>query len=227
MSRAMSGDAADAPSGRRTVNARGPLIELVTSTGSREPAVLIYRSAGADETAFAALYDAAAPRVYGLAVRILRVPTQSEDVAPDPYLEVWRTSTSFDADRNSAMAWIMAIAHRRAVDRLRSPHVATHAARGAPIRPLGRRAARNARRQDRAVSTEGNQIREALDRLDAEQRETLELAHFDGYARTEPPDLNEILATLVDLSAEGSDEARSHGAPRLTPGSRPRGVGRE
>ena len=221
MSRAVGGDAPDAPSSLRTVNARGPLIELVTSTGSREPAVLIYRSAGADETAFAALYDATAPRVYGLAVRIL-------EVAQDPYLEVWRTSTSFDADRNSSMAWIMAIAHRRAVDRLRSPHVATQPARGAPIRPVGRRAARNARRQDRATSTEGNQVREALDRLDPEQREALELAHFDGYARTEPHDLNEILATLVKITAEGSDQARTHSAPRLPlDRSRPRGGFRE
>ena len=59
--------------------------------------------------------------MYGLAVRILEAPFEAEEVARDPYLEVWRTSTSFDADRNSSMAWIMAIAHRRAVDRLRSP----------------------------------------------------------------------------------------------------------
>ena len=100
--------------------------------------------------------------------------------------------------------------------------------RGALIRPVGRRAARNARRQDRATSTEGNQVREALDRLDPEQREALELAHFDGYARTEPPDLNEILATLVNLSVEGSDHARTHGALRPTlDRSRPRDVTRE
>ncbi len=221
MSRAMSGHAPAAPSGLPTVNARGPLIELVTSTGSREPAVLIYRSAGADETAFAALYDATAPRVYGLAVRVQRAAIEVEEVGRDPYLEVWRTSTSFDADRNSAMAWIMALAHRRAVDRLRSPHDPT---RGRPIRPLGRRAARNARRQDRAGSTEGNQVREALNRLDPAQRAALELAHFDGYARTEPPDLNEILATLVNLSAETSDHSSTHSAPRLTLElSRPRG----
>lgn len=228
MSRAMD-DAPEPPSRLRTVNARGPIIELVTSTGSREPAVLIYRSAGTDETAIAALYDATAPRVYGLAVRILQWPTQAEEVTQDqdPYLEVWRTSTSFDADRNSAMAWIMAMAHRRAVDRLRSAHDASQPAPSAPISPLGRRAARNARRHDRSASTECEQVREALSRLDPEQRDALELAHFDGYARAEPPDLAAILTTLVNLAPEAPDQGRSHGCARFAlDRSRPRGVPR-
>ena len=147
MSRAMD-DAPEPPSRLRTVNARGPIIELVTSTGSREPAVLIYRSAGTDETAIAALYDATAPRVYGLAVRILQWPTQAEEVTQDqdPYLEVWRTSTSFDADRNSAMAWIMAMAHRRAVDR------AARASRTDGARPTTRANRHQAHRSARSAA---------------------------------------------------------------------------
>jgi RNA polymerase sigma-70 factor, ECF subfamily len=182
------------------VDAPGPLIELVTGTGSRELAVLIYRSAGADEPAPAALYDATSPRVYGLAVRILRSPTTAEEGAQASYLEVWRSSTSFDADRSSAMAWIMAIAHRRAVDRLRSDHSAIHPTRGLPIKPLGRRAARNARRKDRATSTEARQVRDAHGRLNPEQREALELVYFDGYTGVEPADLRVILTTLVNAS---------------------------
>jgi RNA polymerase sigma-70 factor, ECF subfamily len=201
----------DAPPGLRTVNARGPVVELVSSTGSREPAVLVYRSADVDETAFAALYDVSAPRVYGLAVRMLQAPTQADAVARDPYLEVWRTSTSFDADRNSAMAWIMAIAHRRAVDRLRSAHDASQPPPGGSISPLGRRAARKARRQQVAAANEGDRVRDALGRLTSEQREALELVHFDGYARAEPADLKAILATLVNLTAADADRPRSQG----------------
>ena len=92
-------------------------------------------------------------------------------------------------------------------------------------RPLGRRAARNARRHDQAISTEGEQIRQALGRLDPAQREALELAHFDGYARAEPADLVAILTTLVTLAAEGPDDWTRDGPHRFTPDrSRPRGV---
>jgi RNA polymerase sigma-70 factor (ECF subfamily) len=182
------GDFPDPPSGLQTVNALGPIIELMTSTGSRASAVLVYRSVAADETAFAAEYDATAPRVYGLAVPIVRPPTLAEDVARDSDLEVWRTATSFDADRNSAMAWIMAIAHRRAADRMRSGHDTSHPPQAGPIRPLGRRAARNARRQDRATSTEAHQVRAALERLNPEQRAALEITYFDGHASV-PPDV--------------------------------------
>jgi RNA polymerase sigma-70 factor (ECF subfamily) len=184
------------------VNARGPTVVLVTSTGSREPAVLVYRSAGIDETAFGALFDVTAPRVYGLAMRIDGARGRAEETARDPYLEVWRTSTSFDSDRTSAMAWIKAIAHRRAMDRVRAAHDAKQPPPGAPVTPLvRRRAARSGRRSGRPLSTERHQVHEAVRRLTPAERDTLELAYFDGYARTEPADLNAILATLVNLTA--------------------------
>ena len=140
--------------------------------------------------------------MYGLAVRVRQAPIEADEAARDPYVEVWRTSTSFNADRGSAMAWIMAIAHRRAVDRLRSDHGATQPPPAGSLRPLGRRAARTARRRGQATSTGGDQVREALCRLSPEQRDALELAHFDGYGRPDPADLNAILATLVNLTAD-------------------------
>jgi RNA polymerase sigma-70 factor, ECF subfamily len=73
-----------------------------------------------DETAFETAYDRLARPVYGLIRKVLRDPAQSEEVAQEVLLEVWRTASRFDATRGSAMTWVMTIAHRRAIDRVRS-----------------------------------------------------------------------------------------------------------
>ena len=73
-----------------------------------------------DHAAFRAVYDQAAPAVLGIVRRVLRDPAQSEEVMQEVLLEVWRTAARFDPSLGSASAWIMTLAHRRAVDRVRS-----------------------------------------------------------------------------------------------------------
>ncbi len=83
-------------------------------------AALLKRAGRGDKDAFAELYDATSARVFGLAVRVVRDPAQAEEVAQESYLELWRGSARFDPDRGSAIAWILTIVHRKAVDRVRS-----------------------------------------------------------------------------------------------------------
>ncbi|MFH8576170.1 ECF RNA polymerase sigma factor SigK [Streptomyces zaomyceticus] len=81
---------------------------------------LLRRAADGDRDAFAGVYDALAQPVTGLACRILRDSGQAQEVTQDVMIEVWRTADRFRPDLGSAKAWVLTLAHRRAVDRVRS-----------------------------------------------------------------------------------------------------------
>ena len=66
------------------------------------------------------MYDHSAAQIFGLVRRVVRDPAQSEEVTQEALLEVWRSASRFDPRRGSAMTWLMTLAHRRAVDRVRS-----------------------------------------------------------------------------------------------------------
>ncbi|MFF0204303.1 sigma-70 family RNA polymerase sigma factor [Streptomyces sp. NPDC005017] len=81
---------------------------------------LVGRVALGDEDAFARVYDAVVSQVLGVARAVLRDQAQSEEVAQEVLVEVWRTAPRYRPDRGTAVNWILTLAHRRAVDRVRS-----------------------------------------------------------------------------------------------------------
>src|SRR5262245_36832507 len=86
----------------------------------RDLAPLLAQVARGDQAAFATVYDHSAAQVFGLVRQVVRDPAQSEEVTQEVMLEVWRTASRFDPGAGSARSWLMTLAHRRAVDRVRS-----------------------------------------------------------------------------------------------------------
>lgn len=144
---------------------------------------LLQRSARGDQQAFAELYDATSSRIYGLAVRVVRDPAQAEEVTQEAYLEVWRTASRFDAERGSALSWLMTICHRKAVDRVRSAEASSR--RDSTYHQQNQTIDHDATADAAQASMEATRVRRALEGLTPAQREAIELAYFGGYTHTE------------------------------------------
>jgi RNA polymerase sigma-70 factor (ECF subfamily) len=149
---------------------------------------LLSAVAKGDQTAFAALYDRVGAQVYGLVRRVLRDPSQSEEITQEVLLEVWRTASRFDHGRGSANGWIMTMAHRRAVDRVRSEQASRNRDERVATRDAGA-AAYDVVAEDVEIRLEQQQVRQALDHLTDLQREAVELAYYQGYTYREVAEL--------------------------------------
>ena len=161
-------------------------------------AALMERAGLGDEQAFSLLYDDLAPMLYGTVLRVVRDPSMAEEVTQEVFVELWRLAARFDAERGSVRSWAAVIAHRRAVDRVRSEQS---------------RRTRETSDQTRSYSPptdvvsdavtaedERTLVRQALDHLTPAQREAVTLAYYGGRTYRE-------VAAMLDLP-EGTVKTR-------------------
>jgi RNA polymerase sigma-70 factor (ECF subfamily) len=160
-----------------------PDIDTSADVPPATPDELLVKVAQGDQQAFADLYDQTAPRVLGLVKRLLKDHSQSEEVTQEVFLEIWQTATRFDTTRGSAASWMLTMAHRRAVDRVRS----SQAGRDRDVR-IGIRDHETEYDQVSEkveIRLEHERVTRALARLTELQRQAVELAYYGGYSHSE------------------------------------------
>ena len=172
-------------------------VPAVAVEGGDVLTVVLNRCGRGDQSAFATLYDQLAPYVYGIVLRVVRDKSHAEEVTQEVFVEIWRIASRFDDEKGSVKAWAATVAHRRAVDRVRSEQSARDR--------LDNESQKRVADTDvvvESVETSFDQarVRRALAQLTPAQREAVELAYFGALTYRE-------VAALLGV-AEGTIKSR-------------------
>lgn len=148
--------------------------------------LLVERLAARDDQALGELYDLFGATLYALALRIVRVPGDAEEITQEAFLYAWERAATFDAHRAGVATWLGTLVRSRAIDRLRSQQSQARRREGLALQvAVAEGAPRRLPDDDAALNETGRQVRAALESLPAEQREVLEIAYFEGLSQSE------------------------------------------
>ncbi|GAA1367660.1 sigma-70 family RNA polymerase sigma factor [Streptomyces beijiangensis] len=161
-------------------------ISGVPSAGPDLP-MLLGQVARGDQEAFGSVYDAVCGPVLGLVRSVLRDPAQSEEVAQEVLTEVWRTAARYRPERGGVMNWVLTLAHRRAVDRVRSAQASADREHKAAL--LDRTPAFDQVTEQVEARLEREQVRRCLRTLTELQRQSVTLAYYQGLTYREVAEL--------------------------------------
>lgn len=169
---------------------------------------LLLRVADGDHAAFAELYDMLSSRVFGLILRVVVDRAQSEEVLQEVFLEIWQSADAFAPNRGQGRSWVLTIAHRRAVDRVRSAQAAGDRDVRVGLRDLHTPATPVDEQVE--IRIESRRVARALQALPEPQREALTLAYFGGYSQSEIAALSGTpLGTIKTRMRDGLSRLRT------------------
>jgi RNA polymerase sigma-70 factor (ECF subfamily) len=161
-----------------------PLMDrrLTAVPPSADEAALLQRIARGDRAALAALFEAQAGRLLGVALRIVRRRDLAEEVIQDSFVSIWQSAARFDPARGSARGWLVTIVRNRALNLVRD---------GARLDLLDPDAlAEIGDRRHDALSAyrdlpDSHALRRCLGLLDERKREAILLAYVVGMSHGE------------------------------------------
>jgi RNA polymerase sigma-70 factor (ECF subfamily) len=180
----------------------------VLTIPEHEPeAVLLAAVAKGDRVAFSQLYDRMQPRVLGLSMRVIRDISHAEEVSQEVFLEVWQLAASFDAEKGSAVSWILRKAHSRSIDRVRSSQSGRARDLRIGVRDLAEPSADVF--ETVALKINSEKVERALGTLPVNQREAVSLAHLGGYSHSEVSQMLQVpIGTVKTRIRAGIDRLR-------------------
>lgn len=149
-----------------------------------------------DPDAMAELYDRFSRVVYSVIFRIVRNASVAEELAQEAFLRAWNRASAFDTARGGIGPWLLTIARNRAIDYLRSSAGQQQATTFELV--SSERITLFVNTEDRMLDQEqARRIRAAFSKLNANQRQVLELAYFEGLSQSEMADkLGQPLGTV-------------------------------
>ena len=143
--------------------------------------LLVLVASRQDRTAYAELFSYYAPRVKSYLMRLGADNAQSEEIAQDVMVTVWRKAGLFDRRQASVSTWIFRVARNRRIDVFRRTKRPELDPEEEMLLPAGVEAPDH---RVEAMETEAR-VREAMKGLPAEQLELLKLAFYDGLSHRE------------------------------------------
>lgn len=165
-------------------------------------AAVMEKVAHGDKQAFSALYDALAPLVYGIVLKVVRDRAQSEEVTQEAMIDLWRQAARYRPAAGSVSTWAATIAHRRAVDRVRSAQAAADREHTTAAREHQRPFDEVAEQVETRLESE--QVRRCMRGLTELQRQAVTLAYYGGLTYREVAEaLHTPLSTIKTRMRDG------------------------
>jgi RNA polymerase sigma-70 factor, ECF subfamily len=161
---------------------------------------LLGRAALGERGAFQELYRATAPKLFGVALRILRREDWAEEVLQECYVSVWRHAAEYRPGLAAPMTWMTSIVRNRCLDWLRRPNPA-------PLDDEALQEIESGNPGPLALLEQGRDhaaLARCLRGLEPKQRQAIALAFFDGLSHAElAQHLREPLGTVKTCVRRG------------------------
>lgn len=191
------------------------LAMIVNQAGRNEDDLrLLLRVKKRDQGAFSELYDRYSPLVYSMVLRIVKATDEAEDLTQEIFLQIWNKAEMFAQDKGSVYTWVVTIARRKAIDRLRSKEMIN---KGQSLDvddnfiALPDTAYMANPLHATITGEQESLMRNGLAQLSAEQRTILELSYYEGYTQEQiSKKLNVPLGTVKTRMRTGLMKLRDN-----------------
>lgn len=146
-------------------------------------AILLSKTALGDQRAFERLYQLSSPKLYGLALLVLKRKDLAEDALQDAFVSIWHSAPSFLSDKGSAQTWLSTIVRNKCLDKLRRQPKGVVDLQPEEWENI---IAETTEPLEQAIAdADAKRLNQCLEHLDDNQRRSLVLAYFQGFSHSE------------------------------------------